>query len=395
MAGKLQHPTALAIHLRDDGVMGGCEQYRIRIPFEQIRKRVPDSIMDWAPMGKVRQWAGSAKEVKPTDYDMWLLPRHRPLPYGVDGTLEYEDIPTPLRNSLEGKGILQGKAHLLDMVRLAKEKQCIVLEYDDDHWGARDLGYMEYVDLAIELLSLADAITVTTPYMRKTVQRYAPGVPVYILPNCVVFDEWQGLDRWSRWPKDYVVLALTGSITHYEDWKVLENVLPRVMKENGNVALILQGFIPDYFEHLPYRFPHRVYADKMFRDYPEYPGIIRQADIVLCPVDPEDRFNLAKSGIKAVEGFAAGRPLSNGRTGGAAVIASPLPYYRRVVGNRSVVTNHTPEAWYEAITLMVRDADRREDAQAKGRKWVYKNRSIERQWGLWWNAYREIHRRKR
>jgi len=88
MPGKPLNPTVLAVHLRDDGVMGGCEQYRVRIPFEEIREKVPGSVMDWAPLNKVREWAGRSRQykVKPTDYDMWLMPRHRPLPYGLEGT---------------------------------------------------------------------------------------------------------------------------------------------------------------------------------------------------------------------------------------------------------------------------------------------------------------------
>jgi len=400
MSGKLQHPTVLAVHLRDDGVMGGCEQYRIRIPFEEIRERVQGAAVDWAPIGQVRKWAGqSDRQIMPTDYDMWLMPRHRPLPYGIEGTIQFDDIPGEMQEQIRGLGVeLEGKAHLLDMVRLAKKKQCIVLEYDDDHWGSRDIGYHEYVDLARELLQLADAITVTTPYMRKLVQGYAPGVPVYILPNCVKFAEWQEWDRWNRWPEDFVVLGLTGSITHYEDWRVLSDVLPRVMKEHGNVALLLQGYVPDYLEVLVRQFPHKVYADNLFTDYSQYPGVIRQADIVLCPVEPDDPFNHAKSAIKAVEGMAAGRTLPDGRKGGAAIIASPLNYYGKVVGwgnKRGIIAEHTPEAWYKAITYLVTNQQKRHLYQVRGRKWVYANRAIERQWHLWWDAYQEIYRRNR
>jgi len=381
--------------------MGGCEQYRVRIPYEQIRERVDGAVLDWAPIGKVREWAGGKYGLKtrPTDYDMWVLARHRPLPYGVDGSITFDKIPEAMRQQVqELTGVeLGGRAHLLDMLRLAKTKQHIVLEYDDDHWGSRDLGYSEYVDLARELLELADAITVTTPYMRDLVQSIAPGVRTYILPNCVNFAEWQGWERWKRWDDDWIVLGLTGSVTHSEDWIVLKDVLPRIMAEYGNVALLLQGFIPDYLGELPIKYPQRVYADKDFRDYKEYPGVVRQADIVLCPVDPEDRFNWAKSSIKAVEGMACGRELSTGKVGGSAIIASPLDYYKKVMGHgkRGIIAEHTPEGWYEAIKALVTKQEQRERYQVLGRRWVWKNRAIERQWHLWWNAYDEIYRRIR
>jgi len=381
--------------------MGGCEQYRVKIPFEEIRENVEGAVMDWAPIQKVQMWAagGNRYKTRPTDYDMWLLPRHRPLPYGEDGTAKFEEIPERIRDQVESRlGVaLEGEAHLLDLVRLVKKKLSVVLEYDDDHWGSRDLGYMEHVDLARKLLKEGDAVTVTTPHMRSLIQKYAPGVPVYILPNMVKFSQWQEWERWHRWDKEWLVLALTGSVTHYNDWIVLKDVLPKLMQEHANVALLLQGFVPDYFKEMTIRFPARVYADKQFRDYAEYPGVIRQADVVLCPVDPDDEFNLAKSSIKAVEGMASGRQLSDGNMGGAAIIASPLPYYGRTVGwgnKRGIVVDHDPDSWYAALKTMITEPDKRERWQRKGWQWVHQNRSIERKWRLWWNAYQEVHRRR-
>jgi glycosyltransferase involved in cell wall biosynthesis len=257
---------------------------------------------------------------------------------------------------------------------------------------------MEHVGLAIELLKEADAVTVTTKHMRDLVQGFAPGVPTYILPNVVKFAEWQGQERWLRWEKDWIVLGLTGSITHHDDWKVLKDVLPRLLREHTNVALLLQGFVPDYLKNLSIKYPARVYADESFRDYPKYPEVIRQADVILCPVDPDDRFNLAKSAIKAVEGMACGRPLSDGNMGGAAIVASPLPYYGRTVGwgnKRGIVCDHDPDSWYSALSCMINEPDKREHWQRRGWIWVHQNRSIERKWSMWWNAYQEIYRRKR
>lgn len=403
MAGNkryLKHPTVLAIHLRDDGVMGGCEQYRVRIPFEGIRENVKGVALDWAPIKKVQEWAkNGGKNVTPVDYDMWLLPRFRPLPYGAEDSAEFSDVPDHLKHRVRRLGVeLEGEAHLLDLVRIVRQKLSVVLEYDDDHWGSRNLGHEEYIPLAIKLLREADAITVSTQPLKELVQMHAPGIPVYVLPNMLRFGEWQGWERWERWPEDYVVIGLTGSITHYEDWKVLKDVLPRILKENGNAALLLQGFIPDYLGDLVVRYEDRVYSDHYFRDYTEYPGVIRQSDITLCPVLPDDEFNRYKSAIKAMEGMAAGRPFSDGKTGGSAVVASPLNYYGKVVGwgnKRGIIADHEPDVWYRAITDLIKDKGKREDYGRKGWIWIDRNRSIERKWRMWWDAYQQIHRRKR
>lgn len=395
---KVEHPTVLAVHLRDDGIMGGCEQYRVRIPYEAVRQNVKHTILDWAPIGVVRDWAagGGTYKTRPTDYDLIVLPRHRPLPYGTDGTVRFDQIPDHIKNLLRSKGVgLEGSAHLIDLVRTLKIKQVVVGEYDDDHWGSRDLGYSEFTDLAQRFLRELDGITVTTPYMQKLVKQHAPDVPTYILPNAVNFGEWQGWKRWTRWPKDFVVLGLTGSITHYEDWKVLSVVVPKLLKKHSNLALLLQGFVPDYFENLPYQYPNQVYADRNFTDYTRYPGVIRQADIVLAPVDPDDPFNWAKSNIKALEGMAAGRTLSTGQQGGAAIIASPLAYYKEAVHGRGIICEHTPDAWLEAIEKLLLDTELRERYQRLGHIWVQRNRCVEKLWPMWWSAYRKLYRSKK
>jgi len=393
--GNILHPTVLAVHLRDDYVMGGCEQYRIRIPFEMVRSKVQGSIMDWVPYGYMKKWPmdGSMK-TKPSDYDIWVLARHRPLPYD-----DYSRPPAEILDSVDQLGIkLDGRSHLIDLVRIVKSKVAVVLEYDDDHWGSRDFAEYRHYDLARDLLKEGSAITVTTVDLRNLVQKYAPGVPVYILPNCVRFWEWQGWDRWERWPDDFLVLGLTGSKTHYRDWRVLAEVLPRIMEEHENVALVLQGFIPDYLQPVVAKYQDRAYADDKFKDYSTYPGVIRQSDIALCPVDTRDEFNKYKSAIKAVEAMAAGRRLPGGKQGGAVPIVSDIRYYRRVVGSGNkrgiIVKERDPQAWYEAIKILIMDKDRRQRYARRGRAWVWKNRSIETKWRLWWDAYQEIYRRK-
>jgi glycosyltransferase involved in cell wall biosynthesis len=376
--------------------MDGCNHYRFRIPFEAMREKVEGGYFDWAPIGKVREWAASGSLVKPTDYDIMLLPRHRPLPYGYKDEHDVEDIPDEMWQSIKELGVeVERKSHLLDLVRVLRIRQAVVLEYDDDYWtDSRDLGY-DYQDLLRQLLAEVDAVTVSTPHLRKLVQRYAPGVPVYVLPNCVMWGEWQDRERWDTWPEDSVVLGLTGSQTHHEDWRVLEAVLPRVLNKYGQVCLLVGGFTPDYLEGLKDQFPDRVVFAEA-RPYGDYPEMVRQSDITLCPVIPDDEFNLSKSAIKAIEGMAASRPV-NGHMGGSVPITSDLYYYRRVTGGhkRGLTIPHTEDAWYEAITTLVTDDDKRMRMAKKGRSWVHQNRRIETQWSLWWDAYRGIHRRRK
>ena len=393
MAGKIARPTVLASHLRDDGIMDGCNHYRFRIPFEVMRQRVPGGTFDWAPSEHVRSWAGSSASVKPTDYDILLLPRHRPLPYTDE---ERAAIPEALRRGAAEMGVpIGGRSHLLDLVPVLRLGQSVVLEYDDDYFTeARDLNY-EHHDLLRELLALADAVTVSTDYLARLVRKHAPTTPVYVLPNCVNWGEWQERQRLDFLPEDAIVIGLTGSATHLEDWRVLAGVLPRILDEHPRAHFLGAGFLPDYLGEMVETRDRAHFLGTV--SYHDYATLVRQCDITLCPVLPDDPFNLGKSALKAIEGMAAGRRLPSGRSGGSVPITSKLYYYQRATGGskRGLSVEHTPEAWHDAITTLITNNELRMRLSQRGRGWVYQNRAIERQWPLWWDAYREIHRRKR
>jgi glycosyltransferase involved in cell wall biosynthesis len=189
-------------------------------------------------------------------------------------------------------------------------------------------------------------------------------------------DEYQGK----------IIIGLTGSPTHSADWEVLRNVMPQLLEKNPDVRLLLMGYIPEYFTELDnvIRLP--------FQSYDQYAQKIRNCDIILAPVDPNDGFNLGKSPIKAIEGQAARRKLSNGKFAGAAVIATDNPIYRLAIknGETGLLVEQTSDAWNNAIQSLIDSAERRERIQVQGHKWVYKHHDMSKNWKLWDQAYRKI-----
>ena len=259
----------------------------------------------------------------------------------------------------------------------------VVYEIDDDFTNEhRQVITGNYSAIA----GRCDAITVTTPFLAKTMKDIF-GVPTYVLPNMLDPELWRDGEVKRNLPSDKVLIWLAGSATHQQDWKVLENVFPALLQKHPHAVLVVCGFLPEYLCHLK----GLNFLDGV--DYRTYTQLVRQSDIVLAPVDPNDGFNMGKSPIKATEGQGAVRRIQN-ELCGAAVIATNNPVYQLTVnnGHDGLLVEHTPEAWFAALDQLLTDASLRHKLQVNAYKSVWKKGhwDISRQWTLWANAYRKI-----
>jgi len=344
-----KRPATLYIH--NSSVLSGCEAYRMWLPGEELMLHGYQARM--VHHYQLGVWAERARitgEPGPGAYDLFVVPRG---------------------------GLSSGPA--VDALKATGKR--LIFEIDDDFTNEYRVVIQEQVDyerIWNFARHLADGITVSTPYLAEVVRRRVGGrVPIYVLPNSVRMGMWQGLERAER-----LTLGLTGSITHDKDWAVLADALPAVLANHPQVDLNVAGFVPDWVGDLQARYPERVFTDTTWHDYREYPTIVGRAHIVLCPVEPTDPFNWSKSGIKAIEGLAAG----------AAVIASDINIYQPVIGpnKRGLLVDFRPESWYEAIHTLIIDSGLRQQLAARGRMWVNKRHNIALNWGCWLKAYQEI-----
>jgi GT2 family glycosyltransferase/glycosyltransferase involved in cell wall biosynthesis len=149
-----------------------------------------------------------------------------------------------------------------------------------------------------------------------------------------------------------VRLLCMGSATHDGDFALILPALIELRRQFGeHVQLDLMGFVSSL--ELPAwirRVPVPLHAT---RSYPGFVQAITRAgpwDIGLAPL-ADTRFNLCKSAIKTLDYAALG----------LATLASDVPAYRGSVadgpGGRLVA--NTPDAWREALSWLVRDAQSR------------------------------------
>lgn len=352
----------LSIMMGAERVPGACEIYRITLPFHYMGQQSGWDT-EWVYFQTIwQEFQAYGDEVFAHlyDYDIIVLPRAL----------------APDEPSRMAMGIL--------ITSLRSHGVKVVYEVDDDY--SNEFREVTEGGDAMSLMAMADAVTVTTPFLRDRMRKFT-SQPIHILPNCVDPVLWRDAPvTIEKKDPNQVVIGLTGSATHKEDWKVLETVLPEIMATHDNAHLIIMGYHPEYLSDLPNTSYLPGHA------YNLYCQIIRGCDIIIAPVVPDDGFNLAKSPIKVVEGQSARRTLSGGRNGGAAVIATDNPVYRLAVQNNvtGLLVEHTPQAWATALHSLVTDTDLRERLQVQGHKAVYKRFDISREHTQWARAYRKI-----
>ena len=233
----------------------------------------------------------------------------------------------------------------------------LVYDADDDpfaHFGAQ-----RYDPLAWAKESHVS--TVSTPALRQKVP------DAVVLPNCIDFS------LWDYRPKEKpLTIGLVGGATHLADWRQVKEPLENLQEKHG-IRLVIGGYFPGYLRHLDVEFiPWQKYSD--------YPDVIREIDILLCPLN-NDEFNLYKSGVKALEGMSQG----------CCVIASDHPVYRRVVNHK-----HNgllvKDGWEKTISRVIEDNRLRKRLCDNALKWVRKNRDMDVLIQDWIRTYAEAGR---
>lgn len=350
----------LAIFAGGKRELGGCEIYRITMPFHYL-ERNGHWMADWAFFEDIyaesRIYGPSYWRAFIDTYDLFVFPRFYVKP--------------------EAESQLQ---EIFEVFRLMGKP--VIYEVDDDFTNKHRV----VVDGdAMEVARHCNAISVTTPYLAETM-RQETGRDTYVLPNCIDPGLWHKLPENTWKYSDRVVIGLTGSKSHSEDWRVLETVLPEIVK-NEKAHLVVMGYQPEYLEGLP----NTTYLPGM--TYDKYAQVIQRCDIILTPVN-NDGFNMGKSPLKAIEGMSARRKIGY-TNAGAAIISSDHPVYHLAVkhGKTGLITPHTPQAWTDYITLLIEDDSLRHELQINGHEWVNKHHDISKKWALWQNAYDAVLRK--
>ena len=227
-------------------------------------------------------------------------------------------------------------------------------------------------------LENVDMVTTTTEILANVLRNYNENVR--ILPNCINPARWQKLPLKET---DEIRLFWSGGWSHYEDWFIIRDVIPTIMKKYKNVKFCLMGF--DFFakvNDLP-RERFEFFDWEHIEAFPLQCSIINP-DISLIPLK-DTPFNQCKSAIKWIEMGAMGVP---------SVVSFVSPYMEMgplsEKDNTVFIQNNDKDAWIEGISMLIENPDLRKEIGQNAKETVMKNFDIRTQYGKWASAYEEV-----
>ena len=244
----------------------------------------------------------------------------------------------------------------------------VVVDYDDDYTNEfRNVREGDFPDF-----SMYNAVTVSTDYLAGRMEKL--GARTIKFKNLIV-PELMDSSRYFRSIKGLSV-GLTGSKSHETDWPPAERAILELIDEGLPITAFVSGYVPESLKKKKNVVTLRdlvpgANRDDFFVDLNSYGGLHANIDILLCPVNPDDKFNWSKSNLKAIEGFASRRNV-NGKNGGSCVIATggSLPVYKDAVIHEKtgllIENHHSVEEWKHAIRKVAMNVEYRNKLQIAG-----------------------------
>lgn len=168
-----------------------------------------------------------------------------------------------------------------------------------------------------ETLSICDAVTVSTQKLAALIP--LPNKPVWFLPNRVSPEMFQAVLQSPPHNTPHQVIGyMSGSETHHRDLDSISEPLHTIFQEFPAVRLVLAGPVP-----IPESL--KIFTDRIIRlpftPWPEHLAYYKHVNMVICPLEPDNPFCMAKSGVKYLEAGLSAVP----------VIAYPAGDFERLI----------------------------------------------------------------
>ncbi len=211
-------------------------------------------------------------------------------------------------------------------------------------------------------LSLCRIATVTTEPLREAVRRLFPQIQCFLNPNALSDAQVAQADEalsFGRPPEDENIVRiayLSGTRTHNIDFQECSGALKRILEAHPHVRLMVVGHLDVGSEFD--RFGERIERYPLL-PWQQLPGLLRNVDINLAPLELDNPFTESKSALKYFEAAVMGVP----------TVGSDVAPFRTAIrqGEKNGYLCRTEEDWARCLTQLAEDRESRTRMGAKAR----------------------------
>lgn len=273
------------------------------------------------------------------------------------------------------------------MMGLGDLRDCpVVYETDDDIFDVSvNSPAYEYFYPGSPLIEVSEvfmracaAVTTSTPVLAELYKKQNPNV--YLLPNAQDPEMWEGLSvTHPEGDAGKVVIGWAGSTTHFDDLKLIERPIKKILRNNPNVIFRVFGMIPDFLLNHP-----QVDVIGGWAETYQWPAKLASLgfDIGVAPLTFRP-FNNGKSPIKFQEYAMLGIP----------TVASKVGPYLEIESQVTGLTADSEQAWYNDLEKLVKNEKLRKEIGENAKRYVLKNNNLALSIKDWDAAYRDIIRK--
>lgn len=271
--------------------------------------------------------------------------------------------------------------------------------FDIPSWNpAKHLIKEEWLQTAKDYLNFCDAITVSTPYLKKEISQYTKR-PITVLPNALDLDFFNepylpnitiadsnflpqiiSQEQLLK-EKDQGIVSIgwAGGFSHFNDLKIIIGPMIQICKEFPNVRFYIMAFcLKDIWRKISWKQLRLVPAENILSYFQVFKSL--RIDIGLAPL-AQIRFNLSKSNLKVLEYFAQG----------VVPLATKMgPYTETILSVDPDLLVEREEDWYEKIKTLILNPTKRAQISQLGKAFVYKHFDMKKNISSWIAFYEKV-----
>lgn len=261
----------------------------------------------------------------------------------------------------------------------------VVMDLDDyliglppDHPDRKWSPFAFELPALLHAMMNVDAITVTTPVLKRVVDQYNKNV--FVLPNYLDDSIWSFKPKSTSERESLVRIAFVGTQSHQPDVEKIAKPLSKIAeKYKQRVSFLFYGMeIPEMLKDLE-NIEHRASVTYNYADFAIDVRSIT-ADIAIAPLN-DTMFNRCKSPIKYMEYTAMGLPCVFSRT---------VPYSDIIKDGVNGFLAEKPNEWIEKISKLIEDQILRKQMLVNAQSDVRANWMLHDHANLWQACYDQI-----